>query len=1159
MHPEQAEADYVPYMVHELKHLMDEMKMKKVLPTGLGTYSELILEPSERRARAAEQYLLQKLYKWYLNKISEPSSVANITKDFGSVSSSGVSPTFGGDGARDKIKQKLDEILTVSKSKIYVSDPSEAPKGRQIEEGPRGGKYYETSNMKMPKDVQLTAKQPWEMTRREYNEVVPEVLEKLSGKITPSQARSLNETDPTYAYIHLTNRGWNRFISHKKIIAKALSEGKPVPAEVLKDYPDLAKGVQGTEIKKSTELTTLITKLDNILIPSVVKKQYGKRRLIPIRTFVRHSNGVMGSAVRWMKPERVGAVSLKVKNNVQGVINPNQIIDFVKNSVAKQTFFYPADSLDIDNLKNNGFINESEHSIFGLGIYVYGTTEGLPDDGRPILPVKVNVSKPYILTSKYTGTKESLEDMLVNFGYDSVIIYTSKPMVYNVFVFDSEDISVIGDNGEEISSLYKSEGDNVVFFNTDELSEVAGVSKDEITEEDDDGSLLEKAVIQTPINEKTGAVDYERVPSGQSIWVTVTAAGSPLAGRHIMLTKRPDGLFALTGGAGSKYIKDKYGGGSSKEDALRHLVVTGRPNKTKRDVELEDIAEEAAKFNEPLIEKRKELFKYGKEEIQKAYDAFTDAVGISTKLTVGDLKKHRDEIIQKAQEVGKLSEEEANNFASSVIRHYAAGERTVVEKRRRDAGLKLFTRLREMKEGVTSEEEAINNINNDFSSFKGISVDLPSPEGFKGLSKEEMDGKIGDYVNEKVSEVLNPNPDDASIDEELASLGLDPEGKKVDSISFEIGEGIKPLEIKDAGALKEAAGKFLSYSKVKSEINAVKGLIEPNNFKQVTPSFLEQLREQVKATSGGDVTEDDLMEIEKSYDTQWQQNNTALSMYSAISEFWNDETSIRKKIGRTDNSFGGYTDSGAISALAALTGKYLGKRIETGSLIGKTNVETAALAIAFSLRDELQEDSNKYDSIINNIEAFNSKNQIDTEKIAMDRHKDLKTKYQTIQNEKAAGTLTSKAFLLEAETNNLIEQKKNLGTALGSLQASAAMLAALYRAKSYKENMISINFGKDRESAVLRKEELRLGHRIDIDDSDPDNIRVVTSARALQRYVKGLDVIKENQDEYEKLKTNMSGTFEDDEGKDFVKDYEVPFWKDKWKDEDGNEHDHHFR
>jgi len=80
--------------------------------------------------------------------------------------------------------------------------------------------------------VEVTAKELWQMTRQEYINQAKTLSKKTGlGKNLIPEGKSLTEV---YA-------GMGRF--HKTAVESALEQGKPVPAEVLKDYPDLAGGI----------------------------------------------------------------------------------------------------------------------------------------------------------------------------------------------------------------------------------------------------------------------------------------------------------------------------------------------------------------------------------------------------------------------------------------------------------------------------------------------------------------------------------------------------------------------------------------------------------------------------------------------------------------------------------------------------------------------------------------------------------------------------------------------------------------------------------------------------------------------------------------------------------------------------------------------------
>jgi 2'-5' RNA ligase len=877
-----------------------------------------------------------------------------------------------------------------------------------------------------------------------------------------------------------------------------------------------------------------------------------EKMLIPVLSVIHYKNGRVQTSVRWRNPESLGVKKIDSKSPLLGVITVEEAPYFTVNSRVKQTLYYLAEQIEIDRLYENEYLPVSDDEKYGQGLYLYSDLDKAKeinkDQGKTILPVKVLVNKSFVLEDQV-----DFKNKLTNLGYDSIYIPTNETRIFNLFVFDSKNVRVIGQEGtQESKSISKSEDDFAV--DTDTLKKLQCTP----SEEEFDDESISKAVIQTPQG-KDGSVDYDKVPINQSIWVTVTRAG-PLAGRHILITKRPDGLFAITGGAAYAQIKDKYGTETTPA-SLRHLVMGGNPQKNVEEEKIDEAVEEREKFNEPLMEKKKELMAEEKKRLSESFEEFKNSVGMSETLSSAKLKTQREDLVKHAHKAG-LSEDEAYSYASSIIRHVAAANRQQTEQRSREIGvkeLKLFESLREMKDknpAKTAEEIAkFNSETEDFRS--GIKIELPSPEQFKGLSKEEIDGKTGDFINEKITEAINPDTSEKTLDEELKTEGLIPEGIPVETPTIEILPESKKIDIKNIDSLKNSVDKFKNFHQVQNEINAVKHLLKPKTFAQVTPELLEQMTLSVKAIIP-EATDLDIQEIEQSYQDQYQQNNSALAFYSALGDFWNDKTALTQKENRIDNGLGEYINSGATGALAALTGKYFGKRFEAATLIEKTSIETAALVAAHQLRDELKNEVSKYNEIINKVAKFNNDNQIKTEKEALTQHKELKDKYATIQSEKAKGTLTSEAFLLDAQVSNLLEQKNNLGTALGSLQASAAFLEALIVARDAKDSNVSIDFGKDRNGALMRQNELGLGSKSKIDDSNPNHNRLVTNASALKRFAKGQEVIKENYDKNEKLKSDMSGTFTDDEGKVFVKEYKVPFWNDEI-DDNGKKIQHFFR
>ncbi len=110
--------------------------------------------------------------------------------------------------------------------------------------------------------AELVAKEPWQMSKAEYDKYI-EVLQRtqsrgLTEKLTIRMAKASDE---------LSRIQGGR--THKWQIEQALAAGKPVPAEVLKDYPDLAAKVvpAATEVTKSLEYQVTISGDQTIKTP----------------------------------------------------------------------------------------------------------------------------------------------------------------------------------------------------------------------------------------------------------------------------------------------------------------------------------------------------------------------------------------------------------------------------------------------------------------------------------------------------------------------------------------------------------------------------------------------------------------------------------------------------------------------------------------------------------------------------------------------------------------------------------------------------------------------------------------------------------------------------------------------------------------------------
>jgi len=100
-------------------------------------------------------------------------------------------------------------------------------------------------------------KEAWQMTREEWNKLVGAELSRPdypSGEVSPALAR-LEYGAGKKVGVGLPSDLIEGEVEHDDVVAKALSEGKPVPPEVLKDYPDLQKQGAATPTTGVTQPT----------------------------------------------------------------------------------------------------------------------------------------------------------------------------------------------------------------------------------------------------------------------------------------------------------------------------------------------------------------------------------------------------------------------------------------------------------------------------------------------------------------------------------------------------------------------------------------------------------------------------------------------------------------------------------------------------------------------------------------------------------------------------------------------------------------------------------------------------------------------------------------------------------------------------------------
>lgn len=120
-------------------------------------------------------------------------------------------------------------------------------------------KVTEQKPEEKPAEAKPAAKEPYQMTREEYNKAVDEALgQKVEDYAAAEEKRLKTSGHPVSKEVIIASMR-----NHRDLVERALSEGKPVPPEVLKDYPDLAEkyGEKAPETEPGQKPSPLDTRL----------------------------------------------------------------------------------------------------------------------------------------------------------------------------------------------------------------------------------------------------------------------------------------------------------------------------------------------------------------------------------------------------------------------------------------------------------------------------------------------------------------------------------------------------------------------------------------------------------------------------------------------------------------------------------------------------------------------------------------------------------------------------------------------------------------------------------------------------------------------------------------------------------------------------------
>ena len=684
---------------------------------------------------------------------------------------------------------------------------------------------------------------------------------------------------------------------------------------------------------------------------------------------------------------------------------------------------------------------------------------------------------------------------------------------------------------------------------------------------------LVKAVVSTPLTNE-GKVDYDRVPDYASIWVTVSDQTSPLAGRPILITKMPDGRFAVTGGSGFRHWEDKTGD-EKKDQAVRarkHLTVTGgRPKKTAREQELEEARQEVEAHNAPIQAQATALRQEAGKAQREAQRRFEKATGVSGQMDRTELKKVQTQVAQYAQEQHGMGEKEARTFAQEVTRQMARGKRNLAQRiaARRTRAAVDMSRFEEPVSGGQEptgegappagmgvvgqalQENAHEGVGaglelswdyGDVAQEVGAALKDAQEKG-EELSPQEIQhlvAKAGEETFSQAAQQYDQHGADLTQWDEVPGLVAPPAAgeKKAEPPASAVNlEVAQPLDVQDTGAMQEAVKAFLQFQEASQTAAEVKKSLLPETVEITSPATLDQFRVNM-----GSPSPEDLEKLIATYERKVATGPAPDRFYAALAEHWNDQVAFAEGVGP-------HVTQGAATAVAGLLGRYLGSRVDVLRLMEKVGVEGATWALALELRKQFRGRQDEYDHIMDQMESQAAKGQEATETAALDLHERLKKEYGVVQESIASGEIgESRAVQMEADV--LLRMRQNLGAALGSLQATAIMVEAMRKTGlTGATDSIVINFGDDKQAALARLDELKLGNRGELAYHPQMGWQIRTTSRAVRRYIYTQEQNDRRNGEWEKIKTSGRSTA----------GYEVPFWGSEWTDEEGEKHPYEWR
>ena len=698
-----------------------------------------------------------------------------------------------------------------------------------------------------------------------------------------------------------------------------------------------------------------------------------------------------------------------------------------------------------------------------------------------------------------------------------------------------------------------------------------------------DGSeeTIEKGTVTTPM--KDGKVDYDSVRVGDSIWVTVHKTG-PLYGRHLLITKRKDGLFELTGGFVKRIIEGKGGKQRTAKigeiDPRKHIAWVGRNTPDEDKINTIKMEREIDEDTSVLESEVKKLSTEEKKELKENKKSAQEAVNIVETETIESLEEQKEKLVNKIMERG-IGRTRSKEIADLIMLYKRKKEKDLKDMLSIERWGAILEAEKELEERPENSEKIFGDLNKKLNSLSDkidVSIDIDS------LIDEDFNVQesiIANTIDEAAQKIIDGETNNEQINEELNAEGL-PSISEPKNPIVEINVGVKALNVEkpeDIQKIKKILGKYheslmkrTTLAKMESRLRKA---VEPLEGKEI-----DDIRNEIKDIFNMRVDNDELRRRNKELGKLIKQNNQSINFSYIVNKVWENYDSLLEDLKNNGRRIGKnfystrYINDGAMSAFSALSEQFVGTDFDTSKLLENlsiTNIETTARILARRIRLNAKKEGKlnqaKLNSIISNL-RINAANSIGkTEKIALEKHESLKKQYVMLKTGVEGKTLPQEFLDKDEKFKILSAQMENLGSALGSMEATASLFDALVSEKTTRNKEILIDFGKNSKEALkiysgkVFSKKGGKGNRGEIVITPEGDTFIKANTNDLDFFLKTIETKQIKGEELNKIKNNISGAFVGSDGELYRKSDEksYPFFKNVFKNRSGEMEQFHPR